>query len=179
LLFIHPHHPEVPYFGTLLFNAISFFLGLISFSGAIIFLYTTKNEIRAWFLGIPLIVAIAVVTISSLINPAVLTGLPVYGAEVIFSSINGIIALYLLAPFSALFFWSLKELRSDVKVLVLLPLGVSILFSGLIIEMLTMHDMIPYFLFYSLIGMPLIGVEFIATSAGLRKAPSDASSAQG
>ncbi len=179
LLFIPPHHPEVPYFGSLLYNAISFFLGLISFSGAIIFLYTIKNEIRTWFLEIPLIIAIAVVTISSFISPAVLTGTPVHGATVIFSQVHGFFALYLLAPFSALFFWSLKDLKTDVRVLILLPLGISIFFSGLIIEIPTMHDITAGFIFYSFIGMPLIGLEFIATCVGLREPQSDIALHQG
>lgn len=167
LLIIHPHHPEISYFGTHLYNAICFLLGLISLSGAITFLFFIRNEVRMWYLGIPLAVAIAIVTFTSLVYPAIPGSIPDYGVAVLFNSKIGQIFTYLLAPFSALFFYSLEELKGNVRIPVIIALGISILFSLFIIDILTMHDVTPSVLFYWVIGMPIIGALYLATCTGL------------
>jgi hypothetical protein len=173
LLFTRPYHNEIPYFGANLYAAIFFFLGLVSLTGGIIFLYTIKNEVRAWYLGIPLVVAIAAVTISSFLSPALTEYCesPVCDVAALFNPVIGQIVIYLLAPFSALFFYSLQQIKGDVTILVLISLGVSILFSGGLIFEIPMHDISPFLLFFMTVGMPVIGAEFLATCVGLSKSP--------
>ncbi|KUG05677.1 hypothetical protein ASZ90_016887 [hydrocarbon metagenome] len=67
-LITNSYHHEIPYFGTERYDAIFFFLGLISCAGVITFLYSIKNEVRMWYLGLPLLVAIVIVTLSSFIS---------------------------------------------------------------------------------------------------------------
>lgn len=166
LLITHPYHHEIPYFGTEWYNAIFFFLGLISCAGVIVFLYSIKNEVKMWYLGIPLVVAIAIVTFTSLVYPAISASIPDYGVAVFFNSKIGQISTYLLAPSSTLFFYSLEELKGNVRIPVFIALGISILFSLFIIDILTMDDVTPSVLFYWVIGMPIIGALYLATCTG-------------
>lgn len=162
LVITRPIQSEIPYFGTNMFAAIFFFLGIVSFSGSILFLHFMKREVQIWYLGIPLVIAIAIVTITSFFYPSLPSGFPMYGAALFNSKIQQI-ATYLLAPFSALFFYSLMKMRDEMKILVPVSLGISIVFSGLIIDIPMMNDLTPYLAYYWLIGMPLIGIEFLAT----------------
>jgi hypothetical protein len=122
-----------------------------------------------WYFGIPLICAIAAVIISSFLSPALTSYclLPICPDAALFNPVIGQIATYLLAPFCALFFYSLKEIKGNITTLVLISLGVSILFSGSLLIEIPMHDISAYFLFYLVFGMPIIGAEFLATFAVL------------
>ncbi len=168
-LITNSYHHEIPYFGTERYDAIFFFLGLISCAGVIIFLYSIKNEVQMWYLGLPLLVAIVVVTLSSLLSPMFpeYFGYPLDGNATLFNLLNGQIMPFFLAPFSALFFYSLKEMKGDVRILTLISIGISILFSGSLFIEIPMHDVSGSFLIYLVIGMPLIGAEYLATCAGL------------
>lgn len=113
------------------------------------------------------------VTITSFLSPAltVYCESPVCAVAALFNPVIGQIVIYLLAPFSALFFYSLKKIKGDVTVLVLISLGVSILFSGCLIIEIPMHDISAFLLFFMVVGMPVIGAEFLATCGGLSKSP--------
>lgn len=168
---ISPNQYQIPYFSTNIIAAVFFLLGLISVSGTIVFLAEIKNEIRKWYLGVPLAAAIAVVTISYLLSPVLpgYFGYPVYGGATVFNLITGQVAVYLIAPFSALFFYSLKEIKGLMRVPILVTLAVSVLFSGCLFIETSMHDISMFYLLYEVIGMPLVGAMFLATCTELRK----------
>ena len=75
-----------------------------------------------WYLGLPLLVTIVFVTISSLLSPMFpeYFGYPYTGNATSFNLLSGQIMPYLFAPFSALFFYSLKELKGDVRILTMI-----------------------------------------------------------
>lgn len=162
--------PEIPYFGVNLFAAFCFILGLVSFSGATLFLISIKNEVKTWYLEIPLIAGIAAVTILAGITPVLSSfcNHPLCSGTTY--PVASQIMIYLLAPFSALFFYSLKEIQNEAKILILASLGISILFSGSLIIEIPMHDISASFLFYLVIGMPLIGAGFLVTCVGFSEA---------
>jgi len=161
-------HHEIFYFGIDRYETIFFSLGLISCAGVIVFLYSIKNEAQMWYLGLPLLVTIVVVTISSLLSPMFpeYFGFPMNRNATPFNLLSGQIMPYLLAPFSALFFYSLKEMKGDVRVLTLISSGISILFSGSLFIEIPMYDISGSFLMYLVFGMPLIGALYLATCTG-------------
>jgi hypothetical protein len=171
LIRIGPDQHQIPYFGTNIIAAVFFLLGLISVSGAIAFLADIKNEIRKWYLGVPLAVTIGVVTGSYLLSPVLpgYFGYPVNTGATVSNLITGQVAVYLIAPFSALFFYSLKEIKGLMRVPILVTLAVSILFSGCLFIESSMHDISMFYLLYLEIGMPLVGAMFLATCTELRK----------
>ncbi len=168
---ISPDRYQIPYFGTNIIAAVFFLLGLISSSGAILFLADIKNEIRKWYLGVPLVAAIALVTISYLLSPVLpgYFGYPVHSEATVINLITGQVAVYLLAPFSALFFYSQKEIKGLMRVPILVTLVVSVLFSGCLFIESSMYDISMFYLLYLQIGMPLVGAMFLATCTELRK----------
>ena len=159
---------EIFYFGKERYDAISFFLGLVSCAGVFVFLHSIKNEVQMWHLGLPLLVTIVVVTISSLLSPIFpeYFGYPMDGNATPFNLLSGQIMPYLLAPFSALFFYSLKEMKGDVRILTLISFGISILFSGSLFIEIPMYDVSMSFLLYWVYGMPLIGALYLASCTG-------------
>ena len=80
--------------------------------------------------------------------------------------LSGQIMPYLLAPFSALFFYSLKEMKGYVRILTLISFGISILFSGSLFIEIPMYDVSMSFLLYWVYGMPLIGALYLASCTG-------------
>lgn len=119
-----------------------------------------------WYLGLPLVIAIAVIIIISLVCPAILSGSPRPGEEMMFIPKIGYTASYLLAPFTALFFYSLEEVKGDMRIPIYIALGISVLFSMFILDMLTVHDISASILFYWVFGMPIVGAVYPATCTG-------------
>ena len=86
--------------------------GLISFCGGIAFLAGTRDENPSWYLGIPLVVAYAIIAVAP-----VVAGLfvisdpspPLYHPGVVLSLVAAYGTVFLLPPCAALFFWSQRQ----------------------------------------------------------------------
>ena len=174
--FFHPQ--DLPYFGTNILTAVFFSLGMVSFLGGALFLYTTADDGRAWDFRLPLVGLAAVVTISTFLfpafqTPAVLAVLPSLGVMV---AMVGSYALVLLAPAAILFFHSLRPIRRNViDIHIVLSLAVSLLSGFLFLGLLLQAGgpFFPYpdesvyglgFWLYLVFGMPIVGIFILGTA---------------
>lgn len=139
--------------------------GLISFCGCVIFLILARKQSRLWYSGIPLGITIAVILIPSGISNNLGIGLA---------------AIFLLAPCSALFFYSEKRMNHGGMGLVIVSLVVSILSAAFILSMIFPPHTTPgstagpepaelYFWVYYMLGLPVIGALFLFHAFGVHR----------
>ena len=156
------------------------FLALISLAGCTLCLKDRRAEGRHWHFGIPLWVAMAVAAVSLLLPRVILAGggIP-FSADPIYLTQNAqSAALFLLAPSSALFFWSQKDLLGGVSghvdIALLISILSAILLYGLLVpvqyapgEHVSMSMYEPVCWIYLILGLPVVGALYIAL--GLRR----------
>jgi hypothetical protein len=150
----------------------------ISLCGGIVFLAGTRKENPSWYLGMPLCTAFAVMAIS----PAV-EGFLVIHSPTPATLEPGRLWFYadraafgLLPLCAALFFWSQKQLGRAIPLVIGIMLVISLSSTGDLV-----HDFFPavipaglhpphadmtiFLAIYLLIGLPLIGIHFLALAA--------------
>jgi len=165
------------------------FPALISLCGGIVYLRNTREENPLWCLGIPLCVMFAITTVSPVVSGfLVIRGMepPIYDPGVLWNILSQL-ALALLPPCAALFFWSQKELGRWMLVFLCLSLVVTLgslamfwaefspyLVSAglippeqpLIVNGLPVRSENDGFLMLTLMfGLPLIGILFLILAA--------------
>ncbi|HNX16839.1 MAG TPA: hypothetical protein PKM50_00760 [Methanoregula sp.] len=104
-------------------------LGLISLCGGIVFLANIRKENPSWYLGIPLVVAYAVIVLSRVIGGLIVIhdpSPPLYHPGVVCSLLSSYGTVFLLPPCAALFFWSEKRLGRWVTVMAGIALVVTL-----------------------------------------------------
>ena len=165
---------EIPWFGSNNLAALQGVLGLISAGGCIFFLSLTKNQSRLWYFGIPLAITLTIITLSSFITP-----LPLNPDMMVLNQNTGQAALFLLAPCSALFFYSEKQKNDGAMGLVILSLVVCILSALLLYGLIFPPQYAPgsktgagpivselCFWIYYMFGLPIIGALFLSRAFG-------------
>lgn len=173
-------------FGTTLIILAPAFLALISLAGCTIFIRNSRTANRHWYLGIPLWIVMAVATVSLFISPFSLGtgGEPLFTDPGYLTNIAMTAALFLLAPCSALFFWSLREITDRITVPVIIALGISIvsaiLLYGLLFpqtyapgEHIGMSVYEPFFWLYVMLGLPVVGAIYVALGLKYPPPPED------
>jgi hypothetical protein len=147
----------------------------ISLCGGIVFLAGTRKENPSWYLGMPLCTAFAVMAISPAVEGFLVIHSPTpatlepgrlwfYADRAAFS---------LLPLCAALFFWSQKQLGRAIPLVIGIMLVISLSSIGALV-----HDFFPavipaglhpphadmtlFLAIYLLIGLPLIGIVFLA-----------------
>lgn len=154
---------DYPFFGSNYVIPTFGIFGLISFCGCILFLNLTRKYSRLWYFGIPLGITLAVILIPSNISNNL--GL-------------GLAAIFLLAPCSALFFYSEKRMNNGSMGLVIISIVVSILSAAFIYGMIFPPQYAPgskvgleptelYFWVYYMLGLPVIGALFLSHAFGV------------
>jgi|WetSurMetagenome_2_1015567.scaffolds.fasta_scaffold248271_3 hypothetical protein len=150
----------------------------ISLCGGIVFLAGTRKENPSWYLGIPLCMAFAVMAISPALQGFLVIHSPTpatlepgrlwfYADKAAFS---------FLPLCAALFFWSQKQLGRAIPLVIGMMLVISLSSIGSLV-----HDFFPavipaglhpphadmtlFLAIYLLIGLPLIGILFLALAA--------------
>jgi hypothetical protein len=167
--------PGLPYLGSIIFSAGPILLGLISLCGCLVFLQKTRTWNRYWYLGIPLCLAIAVAIVSLFLSTVlpIASVLPLLADPGYLNRVAPGVALFLLPPCSALFFWSQKTIRGNGTGLVIIALGISILSTILLYglffpeqyapgEHVGMSVYEPLYWFYLMLGMPAMGAMYLA-----------------
>jgi hypothetical protein len=165
---------ELPWFGSNYLAASLGILGLISVCGCTLFLSLTRHQSRLWYFGIPLGIALTVTSVSWFFTPLHLI------PDSMLNQNTGQVALFLLAPCSALFFWSEKRMKNGGIGLMVIILLVSILSALLLYGLIfppqyalgskigagpTVSEL--YFWIYYMLGLPIIGSLFLSTALGL------------
>jgi len=169
-----------------------YLLGLISLCGGIAFLLWTRGENPAWYLGIPLVLAFAIIVVAPFAGALFVIhdpSPPLYHPGVVLSLLAGY-GLFLLPPCAALFFWSQKRLGRWVPVMTGIALIITLnaliftfyLFSpylvaagflppaepryidGHLVKMADGEGILFLFLHYT-IGLPLLGICFLVLAA--------------
>ncbi|MCK9581215.1 MAG: hypothetical protein M0Q92_12330 [Methanoregula sp.] len=172
-------------------------LALLSLCGGVAFLMSTREENPSWYLGIPLVVAYAVIIVSPVSGGFI--GLLENVNPLLNSLVNLVIILLLgygpiilLPPCAALFFWSQKHLGRGVPVITgitcIITLNSLVFASIFITYYLAATGLLPppppqyidghlvksdgeglLFLFLAIIvGLPAIGICFLALAAYYR-----------
>jgi hypothetical protein len=162
--------------------------GLISLFGAIVFLAVTRRENPSWYLGIPLVAAFALIAFS----PAFFELYPLRDPNPAFYNPLHVVALvsaygtFLLPTCAALFFWSQRPLGRWATVLAIIALLVTLnsvaFWFSFFSHYLVAAGMLPasqpiiiegqvlksdgegmlFLILHYLIGMPVLGVCFLA-----------------
>ncbi|MDO9326706.1 MAG: hypothetical protein Q7T80_17280 [Methanoregula sp.] len=172
---------EIPWFGSNYLAALQGVLGLISAGGCIFYLSLTKHQSRRWYFGIPLAIALTGITLSSFISP--LSLIP----DIVFLNQNtGQAALFLLAPCSALFFYSEKQTNDSDMGLVIISLIICILSALLLYGLIFPPQYAPgsktgagptlselCFWIYYMLGLPIIGALFLSRASGFHHQESE------
>nr|WP_320162256.1 hypothetical protein [uncultured Methanoregula sp.] len=169
-----------------------YLLGLISLCGGIAFLAVTRKGNPTWYLGIPLVLAFAVIVVAPFAGALFVIhdpSPPLYHPGVMLSLLAGY-GLFLLPPCAALFFWSQRRLGRWVPVMTGIALVITLnalifafyLFSpylvaagflppaepqyidGHLVKMADGEGILFLFLHY-MIGLPLLGICFLALAA--------------
>lgn len=167
-------------------------LGFIALCGGIIFLAATRDGNPSWYLGIPLIAAYAIIAVSPLVagffviyDPSP----PLYHPGVILSLLMAYGTVFLLPPLAALFFWSQRTfsrwggLMSVISLLITLNSLVLTfyIFSPYLVSagllpspqqqfidghpVKTDGEGILFLFIHYMIGLPLLGICFLALAA--------------
>jgi hypothetical protein len=156
---------EYPFFGSNYIIPTFGIFGLISFCGCVSFLILTRKHSRLWYFGIPLGITLAVILIPTDISHNLSIGL---------------VAIFLLGPCSALFFYSEKRMNNGSMGLVIIAIIASILSAAFLYSMIFPPQYAPgsktgvgpdatelYFWVYYMLGLPVIGVLFLAHAFGV------------
>jgi len=184
---------NLPYFGANMFAATYFLFGTISFLGCALFLFETRDEDTSWNFRIPLMLALAAVMLSSFLFPAlqsqeILRAVPGSGLAI---AAAGSLAFILLAPCSALFFYSFRETdQGTLSGSVLTCLAVSTVSAGMFIAMPFQLNstlfLYPteslfglWYWLYLIVGMPVIGALFLGRTSMFSKNRDNSSARSG
>jgi len=164
---------EFPWFGYNYLAALLAVSGLISVCGCIHYLNLARNQSRPWYWGIPLGIALAVTTISAFITPV-----PLIPDMMFLNQDTGQAALFLLAPCSAIFFYSEKQVNEGGMGLVYIALIVSVLSAILLAGLIFPQQYAPgehvggpsafelAFWIYYMLGLPIVGALFLSRTIG-------------
>jgi hypothetical protein len=166
-------------------------LGFISLCGGIAFLMSTREENPSWYLGIPLCLAFAIIALSPVVSGIlVIRGMnpPIYDPGILWILMSQA-AFFLLPPCAALFFWSRKDQGRWVPVLTGIALVVTLgslaalyfaffpylVSAGLIPPpqphyidgqlVKTDGEGLLFLFFHYMVGMPVLGICFLALAA--------------
>jgi len=127
-------------------------IGLIALCGGFVFLNSTRKENSLWYLGIPLVVAYAIIAVSPVVagffvisDPSP----PLYHPGVILSLLGAYGTVFLLPPCAALFFWSQRQQGRWVAVMA----GIALLIT-LNSLVLTFYIFSPYLVSAGLLPPP-------------------------
>jgi hypothetical protein len=104
-------------------------IGLIPLCCGIVFLGGTRTENPSWYLGIPLILAFAVITVTPLVSGILVIrdpSPPIYHPGVLWSILSQIIVIFFLPLSATLFLWSQKRLGKWVPPLTLISLLITL-----------------------------------------------------
>jgi hypothetical protein len=172
---------EIPWFGYNYLAAFWGIFGLISLCGCILFLTIAKKQSRLWYSGIPLAITLTVITISSFISP-----LPLIPDMMFLDQNTGQVALFLLAPCSALFFYPEKRTNDGGMGLVIISLVVCIMSALLLYGLIFPQQYAPgskigagptaselCFWVYYMLGLPIIGALFLSRAFGFHHKDSE------
>lgn len=146
-------------------------LALISLAGCTVFLRNSRTTNRHWYLGIPLWIIIAAATVLLILSPLIrMTGLLPPSPDL--GGLAGMGALFLLAPCSVIFFWSIRDYPARITIHVIIALGVSIVSAILLYGLLfppeyapgehvgmSMYE--PFLWLYLILGLPIVGALYI------------------
>jgi hypothetical protein len=116
--------------------------GLISLCGGIAFLLSTRVENPSWCLGIPLVVAYAIIVLSPFVAGLIVISdpnPPFWHPGVVLSLLSGYGTVFLLPPCAALFFWSQRRMGRGVPVMT----GIALVIT-LIAMIFTFYLLSPY-----------------------------------
>jgi hypothetical protein len=172
---------EIPWFGYNYPGALQAVFGLISLCGCILCLKLAQNQSRLWYLGIPLALSLAAITITSFMSPLSLL------TDRIFMDQNaGQAALFLLAPASVLVFYSEKRMNNGGMGFVIISLVVCILSAFLLYGLFIPPQYAPgskigmgptvselFFWVYYMLGLPIVGALFLSHAFGFHHQDSE------
>jgi hypothetical protein len=167
-------------------------LSFIALCSGIAFLVWTREENPSWYLGIPLVIAFAVLVVAPFAAALFIIhdpSPPLYHPGGVLSLLAGY-GLFLLPPCAALFFWSQRRLGKWVPVMTGIALVITLnalifafyLFSPYLVtagflppaqpqyidgHLVKMADGegILFLILHYMIGLPLLGICFLALSA--------------
>ena len=165
--------------------ADSSFWAFISLCGGIAFLLATRNEIPSWYLGIPLCIMFAITALYPLVGGILVIhdpSPPIWHPGILWILLSQV-AVCLIPPCAALFFWSQRALGWWVPVLAALALLITIssaaMLSAELSPWLVSAGLIPpeppamvdgrvvrmendgALILYLLFGLPIIGILFL------------------
>jgi hypothetical protein len=112
---------------SLLWNVT--FLNFISLCGGVVVLLATRKENPAWYLGIPLVAAYALIAMAPFLGQIFVVydpGPPLYHPGILIILIASYGVLFLLPPCAALFFWSQRQTGRWASVMVGIALVVTL-----------------------------------------------------
>ena len=162
-----------PYSGSSIFVISLVLTGAMTFFGSILYLLGISHKNRKFYLAVPFCIDALVIVIAG--SMAIFYGESFLSDPVNIIDTAAIVALALLAPCSAALFYSLPEHGRVTRISIALSLLISVLAILSIVFTLrdltirpTIHAVLGLLGLYWMIGMPLIGICFIANAVNKR-----------
>jgi hypothetical protein len=169
----------LPYSGSFLMAVAMVLTGAVTLIGSVLLLSEVSRKNRKFYLAVPFCIDTLVIVAAGAM--VFLTGKPFLSDPVSMAETISIVALALLALCSAMWFYSLPEKGTVTRISIALSLLIGVFSVFVIILTLrdfsirpTIHAMLGLLWLYWLIGMPAIGMCFIASAVLDRDDRSDA-----